>query len=300
MLKHNLKIALRSLFRNKLFSSINIIGLALGILTCLLIGQYVSFELSYDKFHKNADRIYRVRHDRYIDGDLQYQKAQAFIPTGEVLKNELPEVQEYTTLFRVSEQHDVIITYLPKEGKAIRFVEDDVYKVKGKFQEVFTLDILEGPTELETLKLHTILISESIANKYFGDQSALGKSLTDPNLKSYEIVGVFKDLPKNSHFHIDFLLGWDTISGDENYDHNNWRWDAFYTYLLLTPDASPKNLETKFSEIADKYMGDQNNNTYSKFVLQPVTDIHLHSDLFYKCKNQDYLPDPLSEYFGHL
>ena len=158
MLKHNLKIALRSLFRNKLFSSINIIGLALGILTCLLIGQYVSFELSYDKFHKNADRIYRVRHDRYIDGDLQYQKAQAFIPTGEVLKNELPEVQEYTTLFRVSEQHDVIITYLPKEGKAIRFVEDDVYKVKGKFQEVFTLDILEGPTELETLKLHTILI----------------------------------------------------------------------------------------------------------------------------------------------
>ncbi|MEQ8924748.1 MAG: ABC transporter permease, partial [Fulvivirga sp.] len=279
MLQHNLKIAIRSLFRNKLFSTINILGLALGFLTCLLIGQYVSFELSYDRFHKNADRIYRVRHDRYINGELQYKKAQAFIPTGEVLKKELPEVLAYTTLFRVSEQHDVIMSYLPKEGKTIRFAEDNVYKAKGKFREVFSLDILEGSTELEMLEPHTMLIAESVANKYFGDQSAIGKSLSDPNLKSYEIVGVFKDLPKNSHFHIDFLLGWDTISGDENYDHSNWRWDAFYTYLLLTPRANPDTLEANFSGITDKYMGDQNNNTYSKLVLQPIADIHLHSNL---------------------
>ncbi len=99
MWKNYLKIAYRNLVKNKVFSLINILGLAIGMAACLLILQYVDFELGYDQFHEKADRIYRVRHDRYIDGELQYQKAQAFIPTGEAMMNEYPEVESEHGLF---------------------------------------------------------------------------------------------------------------------------------------------------------------------------------------------------------
>ncbi|WP_194776854.1 ABC transporter permease [Pararhodonellum marinum] len=274
MIKNYLKIAWRNLLRNKVFSLINILGLAIGIAACLLILQYVRFEMSYDQFHEKADQIYRVRHDKYINGELQYQKAQAFIPTGETMKNDFPEVLEYATLFRVSEQIDVIMTYQPEEGDAVRFAEKEVYFAKGNFLDVFTLSILEGQKDLKALEPHTMLLSASAARKYFGNQSAIGKKLND-----HTIIGIFKDLPKNSHLKIDFLLGWDSISGDKNYDDSNWRWDGFYTYLLLNPEADPNELETKFPELVSRYMGEQNSQRNSKFILQPLTDIHLNSHL---------------------
>ena len=279
MLRNYLKIAYRNLLKHKLFSMINIFGLAIGMAACLLILQYVSFELSYDQFYEKAEQIYRVQHDRYIDGELQYQKAQAFIPTGETMKNELPEVLEYTTLFRVSEQADIIMTYQPEDGDAVRFTEKEVYHAKGSFLEIFSLPIIEGKKDIHALSPNTVLISTLAAKKYFGDSSPIGKTLSHDYAQDYKIVGVFENIPVNSHLKLDFLFAWSSLSGDESEDSNNWRWDAFYTYLLLSPEADPERLEAKFPEMITKYMGDQDNRSYSEFDLQPLKDIHLHSHL---------------------
>ncbi len=123
MFQNHLKIAYRVLLKNKVFSLINILGLAVGMTACLLILQYVSYELSYDKFHEQAGQVYRVQYDRYIDGELQYQKAQAFIPTGEVMKDEYPEVLDYTTLFKIGAEADILMKHVADNGKVVQFSE---------------------------------------------------------------------------------------------------------------------------------------------------------------------------------
>ena len=280
MLRNYIKIAYRNLLKNKVFSLINIFGLAIGMAACLLILQYVGFELSYDQFHEKADRIYRVQHDRYINGELQYQKAQTFIPTGEAMMHDFPEVRDYTTLFRISEQSDIIMTYQPENGDAVRFAEKEVYHAKGNFSGIFSLPIVEGQKDIQALAPNTVIISKSAAQKYFGGVSPIGKTLGHNYASDYKIVGVFEDLPKNSHLKFDFLFAWMPLSGEESADENNWRWDGFFTYLLLTAEANPEMLEEKFPGFIKKYnVGQTNEEVHSEFSLQPLTDIHLYSHL---------------------
>ena len=121
MLIRYLVVALRHLAKRKLFSIINILGLAIGIGAVFLIAQYVAFETSYDRFHANAERIYRVCHNRYADGVLQYKSAQSFIPTGQALKNDFSAVEDYTTLFKISDQAEIIITAQGNEIESAKF-----------------------------------------------------------------------------------------------------------------------------------------------------------------------------------
>ncbi|MFC4874368.1 ABC transporter permease [Negadavirga shengliensis] len=281
MLTHYLKIASRNLFRSRIFSSINIIGLAVGMGGCLVILQFAHFEMSYDRFHKNADRIYRVRHDRYLDGELQYQKAQAFIPTGQAMMDEFPEVTSYTTLFRISSEYDIVVSHTAKDGESIRFSEKDVYHVKGKFFELFSFQIIEGNRDIEALEPNTVMVSASTARRYFGEESPIGKTLSHSLAENYRIVGVFEDIPENAHMKFDFLFAWQEVtSPDSGGDDANWRWDGFYTYLLLAPEADAALLEGKFPAFIQKYnIGQVNKKASSVFVLQPLTSIHLHSDL---------------------
>ncbi|MEX2511938.1 MAG: ABC transporter permease [Cyclobacteriaceae bacterium] len=265
--------------KNKLFSLVNILGLAIGMAACFLIFQFVIFEFSYDRQHAHAENIYRVRHDKYLGGELQYQKVQTFIPTGEAMNAELPEVLAYTTLFRVSDQADIIMSYFPENADPAQFLEKEVYYVKGDFFKMFSIEMVEGPKDVQILEPKTLLISERTAKKYFGVESPLGKVLTSNFSNSYTIVGVFKDFPDNSHIRMDFLLGWGTISGDAEYDRQNWNWDGFYTYVLLTADQEVKQVEKKSLDLIDKYKGTQKGDSGSSvFHLQPLTDIHLYSD----------------------
>ncbi|WP_455423632.1 ABC transporter permease [Algoriphagus halophytocola] len=247
----------------------------------LIIIQYVCFEFSYDRFHENSDRIYRVQHDRYIDGELQYQKAQSFIPTGEAMMNEYSEVEDYTTMFRISNESDIVVTHLADDGEMLRFSEKEVYHVKGGFFEVFSFPFIEGNDEIKQLEPQTAMISQSTAKKYFGNESAIGKVISHNYAKDYTVVGVFEDIPENAHMKFDFLFAWQEVtSQDDGGDDENWRWDGFYTYLLLTPDADIPSLESKFPAFAEKYIaGTANNNVKSAFTLQPLTSIHLNSDL---------------------
>ena len=152
MWKNYLLVAYRNLLKHKIFSAINLFGLALGMTASLIIIQYVRFEFSYDRFHEKSDRIYRVQHDRHIDGELQYQKAQSFIPTGEAMMNEYPEVVDYTTMFRISNESDIVLTHLADDGEMLRFAEKEVYHVKGDFFEVFSFPIIEGNAEVKQLE----------------------------------------------------------------------------------------------------------------------------------------------------
>ncbi len=277
MLRNYFIIAVRNLQKNKAFSFINILGLAIGMAACLLIVQYVRFELSYDQFHEKADRVYRVQHDRYMDGELQYQKAQSFIPTGEAMMDEYPEVLNYTTLFPISAESDIVVTYDAKNDETMRFAEENVYHVKGNFFNLFSLPIVDGPDDVQALSPNTVLISASVAQKYFGDASPVGQTISHNYAEDYQVIGVFADPPVNTHLKPDFLFAWQPIDSKEK-DQNNWRWDGFYTYLLLAPEANAQTLEAKLPDFIEKHKVGRAN-TASQFSLQPLTDIHLYSHL---------------------
>ena len=281
MLRNYFKSAYRILLKNKLFSFINIFGLAIGMAASLLLFQYVAFELSYDKFHEQAENIYRVRHDRYVDGELQYQKAQSFIPLGETMMLEYPEVVDYTTLFKITDQTDIIIKYTSDTGKRVKFSETEVYHAKGNFFNIFSLSVIEGDADIKAVGKGEVLISQSIAKKYFSDKPALDKSLNHPYFGDFQVVGVFEDIPENSHIKINFLFGWETLTSERRGgDANNWYWDGFYNYIRLSDDAKVPLLESKLPGLVDKYMGKRLNPELDPvFSLQPLTSIHLQSDL---------------------
>lgn len=281
MLGNYFKNAYRVLLKNKLFSFINILGLAIGMAASLLIFQYVVFELSYDRFHEQPENIYRVRHDRYVDGELQYQKAQSFIPLGETMMVEYPEVVDYTTLFKITDQSDIIISYVSEAKEHLKFSETRVYHAKGNFFNVFNFPIIEGDINIKSVAKGEVLISRSTAKKYFGDQSAINKSLNHPYHGDFKVVAVFEDIPDNSHIALDFLFGWESVTSERRGgDANNWYWDGFYNYIRLAEGANVSLLKSKLPGLVDKYMSNrQNPNLDPVFSLQPLTSIHLHSNL---------------------
>lgn len=281
MLFNYLKITYRHLKNDKSFSFINITGLSIGIVAAFLIIQYVSYEMSYDHYHENSDRIYRVCHSRYQEGVLQYEKAQAFIPTGEAMKNEFAAVTDYTTLFQISGQSEIIIGYQKDAKEIIKFNEENVYHVKGNFFNIFTVPMISGNKPIGHLEPKTVLISSSMAKKYFGEDSPLEKVLQHQYSGEYKIVGVFDDLPLNTHLKFDFLFAWENITSEaDGGDANNWRWDGFFTYILLAPNATTNDIENQLPAFTEKYLSNSENRIgESKFWLQPLTDIHLKSNL---------------------
>ncbi|PZX56555.1 putative ABC transport system permease protein [Algoriphagus chordae] len=281
MWKNYLLVAYRNFLKHKVFSAINLLGLAFGMAACLMILHYVQFEFSYDGFHEKADRIYRVQHNRYLDGELQYQKAQTFIPTGEAMMDDFPEVENYTTMFRISNESDIIMTHLTADGEMLRYAEKEVYHVKGDFFELFSFPLIEGNEKIKHLEPHTAMISRSAAFKYFGNESAIGKIISHNYAENYKIVGVFEDIPNNSHMKFDFLFAWQEVTNqDSGGDSENWRNDGFYTFLLLNSSTDVSALEAKFPSFVEKHIAEKaNNNLSSSFSLQPITSIHLNSNL---------------------
>lgn len=274
-------VAFRHLLKRKLFSFINIAGLAIGMAAVFMIVQYVSFETSYDRFHTHAERIYRVCHNRYTDGIVQYKSAQSFIPIGEVLKNDFPVVEDYTTLFKISDQAEIIVTYTKNDSEKIKFSEDRVYHIRGNFFNLFTASAIEGSLPSGELDPKTVWISSSTAKKYFGDAPALDKVIHHSYNGDYKIAGVYRDFPLNSHLIPDFLFSWQSVSDQASGgDANNWHWDGFFNYIVLKPGTTPRVLEENLPTVTAKYLGnDAQSVGESEFWLQPLTDIHLHSNL---------------------
>jgi putative ABC transport system permease protein len=279
MYKNYIKVAFRNLWKSKGFSAINIAGLAIGLATCLLIILYVLDELSFDRFHKKADRIYRV------DGDIQFGGnhfilAVAPDPMGPTLKKDYPQVEQYV---RFRDVGGIIV----KKGNE-NVQEDRAIYADSTIFDVFTLPMVDGDPITALKEPHSIVISETMARKYFNETHVAGKSLLVNNKDNYKITGVIKDLPAQSHFRFDFFLPLTELNASRE---NGWVSNNFNTYIVLKEGADPKTLEAQFDAMVDKYIGPQakaimsidmnefkKSGNFLRYHLMPLTRIHLHSD----------------------
>lgn len=275
-------VAWRNLLRNKTFSLINITGLAIGLATAFLIYQYVQVELSYDRFHKNADRIYRV--------PISYSGSFASLGSsainhpavGPSMKADFPEVEDYTRLVRASLFIPAATVSYKKEGETpVTFNEERVYLADRSFLTIFSFPLIAGNPTNALKEPKSIVITEGIAKKYFGEEDALGKILSITNL-DFKVTGLMKDIPENSHLKFDMLVSITTLG--EDFGETVWTWPEFYNYILLKEGADPASVEAKIPAFLNKYLGSiwEEHKFKSDIYLQPLTDIHLKSDLSFE------------------
>ena len=283
MIRNYFKIAIRNLWRHKNFSAINIFGLAIGIATCLIIMLFVQNELSYDRFNKKADQIVRVVLRGAVQGE-KLNEAHVMPPTAQILKRDYPEVLEAT---RVRSYGSPRVVYGDKS-----FKEDAFAFVDSNFFQVFTLPLTKGDANTALIEPNTVVITQAVANKYFGKDNPIGKVLTfkDQNT-TCKVTGVIDKVPVNSHFHFDIFASMSSLRESRE---SSWMISEFYTYLVLPEGYNYKKLEAKLPQVVEKYMSPQmmkamglsvddfrkKGNDIGLF-LQPLTDIHLHSDFAY-------------------
>jgi putative ABC transport system permease protein len=281
MLKNYFKIAFRNLSKNKGYSAINILGLAMGLATCLLITLYIVDELSFDRYNKDAARIYRVDSDIKFGGsDLHL--AVASDPMGATLKKDYPQVEEYTRIY--SSAGDKLI----KKGNEY-INEPNVANVDSTFFNVFTIPAIAGNTTTALNEPNTVVLTASAARKYFGSTNVLGKTI-EADKVPYKITAVVQDVPANSHFKLDFFFSMDNA----NYGWGNFLSHNFHTYIRLQKGTDYKAFEKNFPAFIDKYvlaqakqfMNIKSMDDFKKggnrleYTLMPLLDIHLHSDRF--------------------
>ncbi|WP_026967509.1 ABC transporter permease [Algoriphagus terrigena] len=290
MWKNYIKIAWRSLLKNKVFSVINILGLAIGMAACLVIFQYVSFEKSHDLFHENSDRIFRVDLTQYKNGELETSLATTFPVVGRTLKESFPESVE--TFARLMPQPGVFSVQRGEEK--LVFEEKKVFYTDNAFFEVFTFPLVLGNSSDALVAPNSAVISETTAEKYFGEEwrsvNPVGKTI---QCKTYfgttdlQITGVAADPPENSHLNFDFLVSYPTMynwdDGQTDYrdeTENAWFWENFYTYILLKPEVDASQLAASFQPIVDLNTADRREQGFAyQMSFQPVPDIHLNSNL---------------------
>ncbi|MDJ1499552.1 ABC transporter permease [Xanthocytophaga agilis] len=273
MIKNYITIAIRNLSRHKAFSFINVIGLSIGIAACLLILQYVDFELSYDNFHTKGDRIYRIKQDRYNEGKLSTEWAAGAFAAANSFKDAFTEIEDYVKLVRTGTK------IVNRDGNIIKI--ERVYFASKSFFTLFSYPLLSGNAKTALQEPNTAVISESLAQKLFGTTNPMGKDLRLNQDRLFKITGVFKDLPDNTHLKADMLLSYETFINQikPNTPETAWQWDGCLSYLLLKPGTDPKALEKKFPGVVDKLAGEDHKkyNSAAIYLLQPLKDIHLYS-----------------------
>ncbi|MEM9833904.1 MAG: ABC transporter permease [Bacteroidota bacterium] len=282
MFKNYLKITLRNLANQKLYTFLNVVGLSIGIASCLLILLYIHHELSYDTFHEKADRIYRVGLNGKI-ADQEIFTTNTTPPLAFTAVEEFPEVKSAVRLY--THWGSPVVRY----GETV-ISEEDVYLADSTFFDVFSFPLLAGDPKTALVEPNSIVIPEDEAQKYFGDEPPLGKTLLLDNDKTPNTVtGVLAKLPDNSHFHFSMLRSMSVLDYSRS---EGWFNNSFQTYLLLHEEASAEALEAKLPGLITKYIGPEvqqflgvsledffeQGNKYGYF-LQPMLDIHLYSDL---------------------
>jgi putative ABC transport system permease protein len=281
MFQNYIKIAIRNLLKQKSFTFINVIGLAIGMTCFVLIFLYVRFELSYDATHEKADQIYRIAIERIYPDKVRLWGRTAF-PIAQTFQEEYDEILQGTRL--LTNNNTIVITYGEKnfEENRVMFADPNIF-------EVFTIPLIQGDAKTALSQQNSAVITEETAQKFFGQEDAMGKMITIGNA-AYMITGVTENMPDNSHFHYDFLLSLITLP---IYNGQEWinNWGA-YTYILLQEGSDAQALEAKFSDMVRKYMAPEvegevktsfddfvaAGNGY-RYFLQPLRDIHLKSRL---------------------
>ena len=278
MIKNYFKIAIRNIIKHKSFSFINILGLAIGIACSILILLFVTNELSYDKFHEKADRIYRIAVRASI-GDTKINQTYSSSITFQKLLEDFPEIENGVKFLKIGR----VPVILDKKT----FYESRFYAVDSTFYDVFTIPLIQGNPKTVLSDPNTMVVSKNTAIKYFGNTDAVGKVLIadfgPEGSIDFKITGVSENVPDNSHFHYDLLVSsasFPTYINDPGWSSNN-----FISYVVLKKGTSKEGVEEKLKEFTRKYMGGERfdkwvaQGNFWEYYLQPVTKIHLNSDL---------------------
>lgn len=276
--------AVRHLIKNRSYAILNILGLSIGLACFTLIALWVKDELGYDRFHENAGRIFRVG-ATFTDESGQFDQAVTCVPLAAAMKNDLPEVEDVLRI----DINDAIVRVDDKQ-----FVEDDILGVDPSFFSIFSFKLLRGDAATALREPYSIILTESMATKYFGQKDPLGESLLiylfDPNGNGaqYKVTGVVEDAPSNAHFSYNFLFSFSTIESvrPQLFTNEGWFDNSYYTYVLTRPGADARQLEAKFPAFLEKYMGTRMKQAriHYDYFLQRLTDIHLRSHLRYELK----------------
>lgn len=245
MLRNYFKVALRNIMRYKFYSAINILGMTIGVTACLIIILYIADELSYDKFHKNADRIYQVGLHGKIGGQ-DIMVANTCPPMGPALVAEIPEVESATRIAQYWGQPAIKF-----EDKV--FAETKVFYVDSNFFDFFSYRLLEGDPKSVLKEPNTIVMTKEIAQKYFGNESAVGKLVViDNQNQTFKVTGVADNPPTNSHFDFNVLVSPETGTRLKSPE---WLNNNMFTYFMLRENAKLEPIYAKFQEMVEKYVG---------------------------------------------
>ncbi|MDF2516846.1 MAG: transporter permease [Sphingobacterium sp.] len=278
MIQNYIKIAWRNILKNRGYATINIVGLAVGLACCLLIVIYVQHELSYDKYHVNKDRIFRVVHDYKEVGSTEQHQIWGNAPVGEALKSDFPEIEK---IVQFSGQTSILL----KQGEN-RFQEENVFFMDSTAFDVFSWKMLAGNPHTALKNAYSVVLTESTAKKYFGDQNPIGKTIegglaagrADAGL--YTVTAVMEDVPANSHFSFDALLSMSTFRKARPgvFGKEGWDYVDFYTYFLTSKEFDPTKFSQKIPDFLKRNVPVQvNANSKYSFHLEPMLQAYMHS-----------------------
>jgi putative ABC transport system permease protein len=286
MFKNYFKIALRTIFKHKIFSAINLFGLAVGIACFALIMLYITDELAYDKFHRDDDRIYRVVKD-FVNADGS-KTPDATTPPAlmPALRREIPEIEHATRIFP-SWGYKPLLTYGEKT-----FYEERFLRVDSTFFEVFSFPFSRGEAKSAFAVPQCVLLTESLAKKYFGDEDPIGKTVIFDRSVPLQVTAVLRDVPPQSHFKFDLLISTRSLNrnfGSSDQMNSNWGWYNFYTYIKIRPHTAISTVEPKIQAVFKTHQPENENIFYAQ-PLAGINGIHLTSHLKWELEpNSDKL-----------
>ncbi len=285
MIKNYFKIALRNLAKYKFISFINLFGLTIGLTCCLLITTYILNELSYDRYNKNAENIYRVtRSFNNQDGVVSLNLSTVSPPFGYYFPTDFPEIKKMTRLLNSGTT--------PFKYKEKLISEPNVYFADENLFNVFTLDVVKGNPKTALQEPFSVMMTEEVAKKYFGNEDPINKVIRANNQFEVKVSGIYKAFPANSFMHPGMLVSFNTLKdsvvyGEKNL-RTNWGNNSFFTFLELPDHYDPKKMIARFPAFLDKRMsGEYGGKQASKFTslgLQKLTDIHLYSHTDYEAE----------------
>jgi putative ABC transport system permease protein len=291
MIRNYFKVALRSIFRNKLTAFINISGLALAMACAMLIYLFIVDEISYEKYHSKAERMYRITRSFHSpDGETNLHLANVAPPIGPLLKNDFGEIEALARTLN----SDVVLALEENGQPKILNTENQAFLAEPAIFDIFDIELKSGDPVKSLERPFTIMLSEKSAKRYFNDENIMGKRLRINDAFDLEITGVYKDFPLQSHWHPEFLISFITLENENIYGRNgletNWGNNSFGTYFILQEGADPKKLERSLPSFLDKHFGNYARANWgvpadwvasksTTLYVQKVTDIHLRSHL---------------------
>ncbi|MFZ1806085.1 MAG: ABC transporter permease [Cyclobacteriaceae bacterium] len=277
MIRSYINITFRNIFKHKVFSAINVIGLGIGMAACFIILQYVNYEWSFDRFHNNYSSVYRITQSTSREGGAAFHTATTYLPVAKLARDEYPEIIDYNRLYFL-DRH-AILTFDEK-----KFEQPAVLYADANFFNFFNYGLISGDESEVLQKMNTVVLSESVARKYFEGEEPIGKvmQLTEEfNDLTLLVTGVFKDPPANSHLKPAVVVSLSSLENLPAMRQYDWRWPFYMNYIKIAEQADSDELEQKLSGFVAKYF-QRNDEQKSELKLQPLSDIHLYSNLEYE------------------